>query len=305
MASIFSGNAEFLKAQIQARYAAMLQEKLRESRVRPLIDVLQTGTGKVRLPIFFADGQLKEWTDQLSVSNIEDFFQDVETKRYAEGYRVKKDWLEKSREEFGPMVQQFVNNELDLMGSFEDRKIAELLTLNPTIWDGTAFFANARPNLKSAAALDNILTGTGITKAQIYADLKSAMDVLEGFQKPSGEPFFPYVEFTAMIPSHLRADVEAIKTAEFIVQNETNALRGKFDYIVNPFLSGRDWYLVNSAPSFKFALKLEASYPEGQPSWNMIDEEQTKTTRTMLYYNSMEAAVALVNPLVIVKIDNA
>lgn len=67
------------------------------------------------------------------------------------------------------------------------RLIFDQLEGNPTIYDGTAWFANTR-TFGASANIDNLAAGSGTTPADIEADLAAVRNTMMRFEDDKGEP---------------------------------------------------------------------------------------------------------------------
>lgn len=130
--------------------------------------------------------------------------------------------------------------------------IMELFEDNPTAYDGTAFFANARTDGDSGT-IDNIIAGTGTSVSQFQADLASARTQMSRFKDDRGRvmglrpnaivipPELNQVAFQA-----LNFDLGAGKQ-DAIPPSNSNGIWEKNGYTVieNPYLTdANDWYAM-------------------------------------------------------------
>ncbi len=290
---------------IKTQWLQMLAEKPK-SAMDGVIFKTESDTEFERYPILGGAGGLKEWVDKVNYDKINDYIQLVQNKAYMAGYAVDRFTLSDSKKTLGAGLESFIQAQLSAWETMPDKMIAKLLEDNPTAFDGTAFFSATRPNLSSSGAINNIVTGTGTTRAQLSADLGSAMDLMRTFRNANGDPYNPTLKFAVMIPSQFERDFRAIQTSEYLagIVAQSNEFKGMFDIIVNPYLSTAaglkdDWYLINSATPYKFAVaQTDINNP---PMWDM---EDIPSQREIKYFTTGRMGFGLLNPLAIVKINN-
>ncbi|TAK63653.1 MAG: hypothetical protein EPO24_04080 [Bacteroidetes bacterium] len=114
-----------------------------------------------------------------------------------------------------------------------------------TCYDGKNFYATNHVMRKSGS-LSNLHTGTGITLAQVTADLKTARAKMRNLKNDQGKPFIKSLgklKLLVTAPPDLEGVFEELSNATTI-SNTTNVLKGAFDYNINPYLTdANDWYL--------------------------------------------------------------
>lgn len=173
-------------------------------------------------------------------------------------------------------------------------------------YDGTAFFDNTR-TIGESGTIDNILTGTGTTVAQIIADFRNAREAMVAFNDTAGEPFNEGLpqDLIVVCPAGLQGQFEELQNASFISQTE-NVLKNSFRLLVSPRLTTddvNDWYLLNVAGSLG-PLVLQ----ERDPITFMAmegDSDLGKSTRFFQYSVEWRGAVAYGHPQMGVKTTNA
>lgn len=130
-----------------------------------------------------------------------------------------------------------------------------------TTFDGQNLFDTTHDYSTFAGTQNNIINGTGVTIAGIYADIQTVMTRFQSFSyqqggdsstskqrklnKTMGRPLF-------VVPNQLHGVFNAVKTKDLIAAGESNELKGTFDFISLPFVNGVDWYAVlTDDPTFK------------------------------------------------------
>lgn len=117
-------------------------------------------------------------------------------------------------------------------------------------YDGQAFFS-ASHSEGASGTQSNIVTGTGVTLAQITADYISAkqkiMSVLDDQGKPfnEGEP-----QILVVAPAGLAGIFEQLQNAT-LISNTSNVFAGQFQLGISARLTGNDWYMLDVSGAVK------------------------------------------------------
>ena len=115
---------------------------------------------------------IREFMDKVQYDDYKAFNQSVKNIPFSEGTMVDRFTLDDSKKDLGAGLVDHINSIVQNWITFPDSKLNELLIANPDAFDGTAFFANSRTNLNTGSyVIDNIVTGTGTSIAQLTADL--------------------------------------------------------------------------------------------------------------------------------------
>lgn len=188
---------------------------------------------------------MREWLDTKVLEQLRGF-----------DYLLKnKDWeatLEVDRNSF----------EDDLLGMYEPR-IRELadegmrhpdellasarvvgFTSAGLCYDGQQFYDTDHTEGNSGTQ-SNVVTGTGITVAALAADFRSARARMRTFKNDRGKPYVRKagaLNLCVTCSPDLEGVFEEFLNAA-IISNTTNVLRGAAELVVDPYLSGSDWYL--------------------------------------------------------------
>ena len=274
----------------------------------PFFEEVKSDSNLEQYVLFNHFGIIKEWTDSIDYSFLQDFDFTIKNKAWQNGFLVDRDTLDDSKKTLGSSVEREINFSLNTWGNFPDKLVTELIVAGATglAFDGVAFFAASRPDLQEVGgtAINNIVTGTGVTVALVTADLASAMVAMRSWKAKNGDPFNYAPKFLAMIPAHLEWVFKTIRDSIEIFNattgaSSTNIYKDSFDYVVNDYLStpDNDWYLMNTNTPFKpFIYQIRKN-----PVFDMKDETDQKFIK---YFSTARMNVGYGNPVAIAKINN-
>jgi phage major head subunit gpT-like protein len=279
---------------IQARFLRGLAT-VAPSVMSPVFEEATSDSNKEQYILFNHFGSIKEWTDEIDYSHLEDFDFEIKNKDWQNGFLVDRNTLDDSKKTLGNDVEREIKFALNSWGNFPDKLITEVLLAGEAAkaFDGVALFADARPKLGSG--IDNLLNGSGATVAHLLVDIPAAMTALRGFKAKNGDPFNYAPKFLAIIPSHLEWAFKTIQeTVE--ISSTTNVLKGTFDYIVNDYLptNNNSWYLVNANTPFKPFIFQKRK----EPFFDMKDEKDKKFLK---YFTTARNNAGVGNPVAIIK----
>jgi phage major head subunit gpT-like protein len=300
---MYNSPAVLLKG-VQARFLRGLATTA-VSMLAPFTENATSETDKETYILFNHFGTIKEWTDEIEFSHLEDFDFTIKNKDWQSGFLVDRNTLDDSRKAIGNDVEREINFSLNKWSTFADRLITEIIVAGQSglAFDGIAFFASSRPSLQfSGSTIANLYTGTGVTQAQVTADITGAMSAMRAWKSKAGDPFNYAPKFVALIPSHLEWLFKTIRNSVDILsggQSVTNVLKDSFDYVVNDYFltTDNDWYLINTASPFKpFIYQTRKA-----PIFDMKDEKDKKFIK---YFSTARLNVGYGNPLAITKINN-
>jgi len=286
---------------IKTLYLDLTTQVKEDENFNSIIIKTQSDGSVERYPVLNAVGGIREWIDDITFNTLEDFYLTVENKAYQEGYLVDRFTLSDSKKTLGAGLETFIKSQADAWANLPKKKIAELLELNPLAFDGTPFFSNTRPNFTSKDTIDNIATGTGTTRTNLSNDLGTAIDIARGFLNAKGEPFNINNNWAVMIHPKFERDFNAINTSEFLANGISNEFKGMLTIVINPYLQdSNDWYLINPETPYKFAVVQEDI--NNPVKWDMVDNPDE---RYIKYFTTGRLGFGLLNPLAIIKINNA
>jgi hypothetical protein len=155
-----------------------------------------------------------------------------------------------------------------------------------TTFDNQNMFDTTHAFDKEAGTQSNLLTGTGISTAQLSADLKSAIAALNGFylsvdngstaNNKKRKLNKGKMKLVVVCDSSLSSAFSDLNSLENIVidtngGSQTNTLRNKFEVVDRPFTDANNWYLmeVSDAALKPFMISVEdegaLNTPDDQP----------------------------------------
>lgn len=275
-----------------------------DSVVSPFITRVKSDSNDEDYIFFDTLPQIKEWIDDIAEEDFKDFKLNIPNKSWAYSIFVDRDTLSDSKKTLGGGVEMQVKSSVENWKDFPDQKFNDLLVANPTCFDGTAMFANTRPNLQGTNAIDNLYSGTSggpYTLAQVEADLKGAREDLLGLRDRNGRPFNRGAKLTVYVPVHLVDWFETLRNSRQIYVSGTkdNILYNTFDIIVNydQATTNDDWYIINTN-----SVVTPVIWQDRQaPNW---DVEDVKTKKKIKYFSTARFGIGPANPMSIIKIDN-
>lgn len=196
---------------------------------------------------------MSEWVDERKLKALNGFSYTLANKDYEGTLSVDRNEIED--DQLGNVnirIADLVNK----AKSAHPRKLFfALLEAGTTglCYDGAAFFS-ASHSEGASGNQSNLLTGAGITLANIETDLNAAEAALIGFKDDIGEPVNEGdISLAVICPPALKALFTKLNTAELIGGN-TNVWKGKLSLIL---ASGRltasatDYYVANTSPGLK------------------------------------------------------
>ena len=194
-------------------------------------------------------------------------------------------------------------------------QLCNLVLNNANGFDGAAFFANTRV-IGESANIDNIQTGTGVTVAQIQADIGTMNGVMQLYQDDKGRPEGRKIN-TFMVPTALEVafwqalnrtagdNVVSPIPPQSINAGITMWAASGYNVIVNPYLTDvNDWYgfFVGGPAERPFLYQVELPYViESDTNPN---SRENIINRKFLYSCYGRWNVALTDPRFGIKVTN-
>lgn len=227
-------------------------------------------------------------------------------------YTIKnKDWVsaigihenELSDDQSG-MILPRVQMMAQVLAEYAMELIANLLINGTTnlAYDGIAFFSNA----SGVRTIDNLLAGTGITLAQIKADISSARAAMMRFTGDNTTKYLGLMMDTIVCPPELEATfIEAVTSPSFIVTGEGGTTNPNQKWIKNiialPELTDTtDWYgLCTGYPLRPF------TYQERQAPRPQMDETERKRNKKIIFQADSRGNAGYTLPHLAVKVVNS
>lgn len=188
--------------------------------------------------------QMTEWVDERKLKSLNSFDYKLKNKSYEATLQVNRDDIEDDR--LGNV--QLRINDLALKAKTHPRKLffeALIAADTALCYDGQPFFSASHSEGDSGTQ-SNIVTGTGITLAQLSADIATSVATIKGFKDDTGEPFDEGdVQIGVICSLALESLFNDLNDLEMI-SNSTNKWRGKIKVLVaSGRITGNDWYLAN------------------------------------------------------------
>lgn len=277
---------------------------IKESEIMSFTHKTKSMTDKETYNLFNVMGAIKELKDKLSFEDFKDFKYDIVNKHWERSTRVSKDTLDDSKGTVGNDLQMWINSLPDEFASLPDDLLNDLLVANTAAFDGTAFFATDRPLLKGTAAIKNLNTGTGITLAQLSADLKAARTSIKGFKNKNDKPFTNRFDLVVYCPVHLEADFLTLLNDQSVDLGSgpvSNIHKGSFTLVVNQYqpTTNNDWYFINKANPFKPFIYQDRMSPSFYS-----DKPETIKGLHIDFWVESRSNIGFGNPMACVKVNN-
>lgn len=191
---------------------------------------------------------VQEWLGEVTADTIKDYDYVIKNRDYVASVLISQNHIED--DQTGVLTTLSAQLAQRVLRHPENLMIQAIIDGDSnTAYDKVAFFSNA----SGVRTIDNLLTGTGTTLAQLEADLNAALVAMAKFQDDKGEPLGIRGD-TIVAPVALANDFrrlvnsQADPTATGGV-NTFNPYQGRFTVIEDPRLDAddvNDWYLFAS-----------------------------------------------------------
>lgn len=252
---------------------------------------------------------IKEWIDERHFGDFRDFNLTIVNKDYDAGLKVFRNTLKDSKKNLGGNIDQWIKMHVNLYKDFPDQLCQIILDDNTACFDGTALFANTRPNIDTGSyAIDNLISGTSSSTyslAEFEADYLSAKTKLRGFRDKNDQMFNKTSKLVAFVPQHMEdiANKLLAERAQRIYNGTAevdNLYAGDAKVFVNTeqsTVTNNDWYLINEAAFMKpFIIQDRESV-----DWKVFDDKKFKFLE---YGYDFRMGYGPGSPFGIVKINN-
>lgn len=243
---------------------------------------------------------IHEWNDKIVFKSMQDFAYEIRNKDYASGIAVDRNVLNDSNKEMPGAVQMQIDSAIDRYKGFNSKLMSDALDANGNAFDGTAFFADSRPNIDTGGnTIDNLYSGTGVTQALLTADFEGALNQLLSFRDKNDELYNAEANPAVIIPLHLLPAFRKILLSQYFAGGVDNLNLNAATIIVNnrQTASNNDWYIANLTPALKAFLITDRD----QPKWNVNDKWDEKFIG---YGYTFRKGIGYGNPMSIIKINN-
>jgi phage major head subunit gpT-like protein len=226
-------------------------------------------------------GTIRQWTDQRRPQNYRDFLVTLRPLPYEFTINVNRHTLDDSKKTLGGDIEKDVREAAMLWKTFSDRLVNDLIAANGVAYDKSTFFATSH-NIDGATAIDNLISGTGTTLAQIEADLASARNAMHGYRDKNNQPINMNPRFVALIPSQLHDKFLTLRNSQQIYDgagNKTNIYNNSFDIIINHWqaTNDNDWFLINTNANLMPFMIVDRQ----KPRWEIKDDLELLDIRYM------------------------
>lgn len=159
-----------------------------------------------------------------------------------------------------------------------------------TTFDGQNMFDTTHAFDDKAGTQSNLLTGTGITEAQIQADLLKSIAALEAFNytmdsdgtsNKKKRKLNKKLSLKVICPDALKAIFEKLNKAEYL-DGQSNTLKGRLKEIIGrPLTDANDWYLFDvseaNVKAFIISMEEEAKIQNPEASDDNMREHKVLT----------------------------
>lgn len=212
---------------------------------------------------------LTEWIDERKLKSLNEFEYEIENKSYEATISVSRDNLED--DQLGAVSQRI--DDLARKARVHPRKLFfDALTAGTVdlCYDEVPFFSASHEEGASGVQ-SNLVTGTGVTLAQLAADIDSAEARLLSFLDDTGEPWNEgSVRIGIVCHPNLKAKFEKLNSLDMI-DNTSNAYKGKIEQITfSPRLTDtNDWYLADISNGMKPFIKQNRR----APTFNALEDD--------------------------------
>ena len=194
-----------------------------------------------------------EWIDERRLKALNDFDYTLKNKDYEATLSVDRNELADDR--MGAIKIRINDLALKAKSTHPRRLFFDALVAGTTAlaYDGLPLFSASHQEGASGVQ-SNIVTGTGVTVAQITADLDTAILRMRSFKDDVGEPMSEVDPAIGIIsPLALQKTFRNINTLDYIGDGVQNTYKGQIKSIVSSsrLVDANDWYVVDISPGIK------------------------------------------------------
>lgn len=194
--------------------------------------------------------QMQEFKDEKAPKGLIDFDYTIKNVPYEATIKVDKFALR--NDQYG-MIQTRIRDLAIRARTFPAKLLTNLVVAGTTQlgYDGLPFFSASHTEGNSGTQ-SNLLTGSGVTLANLETDFNAGVAAMAGFKDDLGEPMDEagIRDLVVFCPVALEPLFIKLFGAELIGQN-TNTLKGAARIVSSSRLTGNDWYLFNVAGAVK------------------------------------------------------
>lgn len=287
-----------LRVNFQKAYSGMLGRDYLQA-LRPLISFVPSDGRSEKYGWIGDIPGVREWLGEKTYGGLKDYGYTITNKDFFDGFAIDRNELDDDQlggfgERISGLAEACAQYPFDLIAS---------LIVNGTTnlaFDGVAFFSDA----SGVRTNDNLLAGSGITLANIQADIASARAAMMRFTSDSGRTLNLSFD-TILCPPELESlMIQAVTTPSMVVGNNapiTNpASRWIKQVIAIPELTdANDWYGISTSRVMKPFLFQERKAPVP-----VLDDSTVKSNRKLMFSAEMRGNAGYGFPQLAVKVVN-
>lgn len=198
---------------------------------------------------------LTEWVDERKLKGLNSFEYRIPNKDYEGTISVSRNAIKDDR--LGAVQVRI--NDLARKARIHPRKLFfETIVAGEVelCYDGLPFFSASHTEGESGTQ-SNLYTGTGVTLAQLKADIDGAEARMLGFKDDTGEPWNEgEVQLGIVCHPNLKRAFEELNTLTMI-NNTENGMKGRIKQITysSRLTDTNDWYISDITPGLKPIVK--------------------------------------------------
>lgn len=172
--------------------------------------------------------------------------------------------LDLYRQRIAEMPKQAKDHPIEL--AFDMLEVGDASTYG-TCFDSQNFFDTTHDYAAIAGSQSNMMSGAGVTAANIHSDLLAVRTLFESFYFTVGAKRRKLNsnigKMLVIAPVQLAGVLYDLMTKERLATGESNTLRGTFDYTTQHFTDANDWYaILTDDPIFRPFLYQVEEYPQ-------------------------------------------
>jgi len=249
---------------------------------------------------------VKKWLTSKQYEQLNEFNYVVRNSEWYNAFTLKKSEIRRNGLVDVPMLMS------SLLSQHQSHKMELIIEAivggtSNIAFDGIAFFANAA----GVRVNDNLLAGTGVTLAQVEADIQSSRAAALKFKNDKGE-LMRVVLDTIVCPASMEGTFKKIQTSTSSPSQSNpgvaNVVGGYVkNVIVDPLLDAtdvNDWYYMATSSALKpFVLQTE-NMNNGAEFENVMDDTKLASDGVIGYSVESASAVGYGLPQLAVKVVN-
>lgn len=222
---------------------------------------------------------VKEWKDKRQIEALTKHSHSITAKSWEDTIGIDKNDLADNGEVITPRIKAMGYK---LMQHLNKRFWTVLVAGTSGLgYDGVAFFSDSHPIDDSTSTNDNLMTGAGITEANIIADWLQVKKGFLGFNDREGDPLLDDLgSITIYHSSDTMAIMDTVFNKQHLASGETNVNYQAAKTVTVPYLSGNDWY------AFKTDLPMKAMLLAERKAWKTEWDTTREFDTKKIYYGA-------------------